>query len=108
MRRCISGSGSLWMSLDISLSVRRTISTSVRGESFLAMKLAKTRAVGFGESVDDKARDSERRVEDATLDLQAGEPVNESQTNTNLPRKKVSVIENVYWRNFDLFSLSGS
>jgi hypothetical protein len=26
------------------------------------MKLAKTRAVGFGESVDDKARDSERYV----------------------------------------------
>jgi len=32
---------------------------------------------------------SDIRTEDATLDLQIGESVNESQTNTNLPRKKV-------------------
>ncbi|CAJ2677274.1 unnamed protein product [Trifolium pratense] len=43
-----------------------------------------------------------RRIEDATLDLQAEESVNESQTNTNPPRKKVSVIENVYWKELGL------
>nr|XP_012572301.1 sulfite exporter TauE/SafE family protein 3-like isoform X2 [Cicer arietinum] len=43
-----------------------------------------------------------RRTEEGALDLQAGESVNESQTNTNLPRKNVSVMENVYWKELGL------
>ncbi|KAI5384811.1 sulfite exporter TauE/SafE family protein 3 [Lathyrus oleraceus] len=41
-----------------------------------------------------EARESDdRRIEDT---------VNESETNTNVPRKKVSVIENVYWKELGL------
>lgn len=50
----------------------------------------------------DNSQLNDIRTEDATLDLQIGESVNESQTNTNLPRKKVSVIENVYWKELGL------
>lgn len=50
----------------------------------------------------DNSQLNDIRTEDATHDLQEGESVNESQTNTNLPRKKVSVIENVYWKELGL------
>ncbi|AET04373.1 sulfite exporter TauE/SafE family protein [Medicago truncatula] len=50
----------------------------------------------------DNSQLNDIRTEDATLDLQIGESVNENQTNTNLPRKKVSVIENVYWKELGL------
>ncbi|XP_073225921.1 sulfite exporter TauE/SafE family protein 3-like isoform X2 [Cicer arietinum] len=47
----------------------------------------------------------EARVNSQLNDIrtgEAGESVNESQTNTNLPRKKVSLIENVYWKELGL------
>ncbi|XP_057419512.1 sulfite exporter TauE/SafE family protein 3-like [Lotus japonicus] len=42
------------------------------------------------------------RIEDATHDLQRGDRVNESHNKTSQSRKKVSVVENIYWRELGL------
>ncbi|XP_057420239.1 sulfite exporter TauE/SafE family protein 3-like isoform X2 [Lotus japonicus] len=44
------------------------------------------------------------RIEDATHDLQTGDRVTESHTNINQSRKKVSVIENIYWKELGILS----
>lgn len=44
------------------------------------------------------------RIEDATHDLPTGDRVTESHTNINQSRKKVSVIENIYWKELGILS----
>ncbi|AET04372.2 sulfite exporter TauE/SafE family protein [Medicago truncatula] len=77
--------------------------TGISVKAFLkGVNTWKNETLAKKEARDNSQLNDIRRIEDVELDLQAGESVNDNHTNTNIQRKKVSVIENVSWKEVGL------